>query len=85
MNIKTVLRIVFLLALAALATFALRAQESGKASILRPPAGAKVALIEFADLECPDCARAAPLLVEAEKLGISADQLTAMIQKGGER
>ncbi|MGN6502695.1 MAG: GntR family transcriptional regulator [Pseudolysinimonas sp.] len=26
-----------------------------------------------------------PLLVEAEKLGISADQLTAMIQKGGER
>ncbi|HTL41158.1 MAG TPA: GntR family transcriptional regulator [Pseudolysinimonas sp.] len=26
-----------------------------------------------------------PLLVEAEKLGITADQLTAMIQKGGGR
>jgi protein-disulfide isomerase len=29
---------------------------------LRPPAGARVALVEFEDLECPDCARANPLL-----------------------
>ncbi len=32
---------------------------------LHPPAGAKVAIYEFEDLECPDCARANPLLKEA--------------------
>ena len=34
-------------------------------SPLRPPAGSRVALVEFEDLECPDCARANPLLMEA--------------------
>ena len=32
---------------------------------LRPPAGARVAIIEFEDLECPDCARANPVLRQA--------------------
>jgi len=32
---------------------------------LRPPTGAHVAIVEFEDLECPDCARANPLLKEA--------------------
>lgn len=32
---------------------------------LKPPAGARVALIEFEDLECPDCAHANPTLKEA--------------------
>jgi protein-disulfide isomerase len=32
---------------------------------LRPPAGARVAIVEFEDLECPDCAHANPLLKEA--------------------
>jgi protein-disulfide isomerase len=32
---------------------------------LRPPTGARVAIVEFEDLECPDCARANPLLKEA--------------------
>ncbi len=32
---------------------------------LKPPAGARVAVIEFEDLECPDCAAANPLLMEA--------------------
>src|ERR1700687_2636587 len=36
-------------------------------SMLRPPKGAKVAIIVFEDLQCPDCARAAPLLHEAAK------------------
>ena len=36
------------------------------ASALRPPAGARVAIIEFEDMECPDCGRANPLLREAE-------------------
>src|SRR5260370_369187 len=35
------------------------------ARALRPPAGARVAIFEFEDLECPDCARANPLLKEA--------------------
>ncbi len=36
-------------------------------SMLRPPKGAKVAIIVFEDLECPDCARAAPLLHDAAR------------------
>jgi protein-disulfide isomerase len=36
-------------------------------SMLRPPKGSKVAIIVFEDLECPDCARAAPLLHDAAK------------------
>jgi protein-disulfide isomerase len=35
------------------------------ASILKPPAGARVAIVEFEDMECPDCGRANPLLKEA--------------------
>ena len=34
-------------------------------SALRPPVGARVAMIEFEDMECPDCGRANPLLKEA--------------------
>jgi protein-disulfide isomerase len=34
-------------------------------SALRPPASARVAIVEFEDMECPDCARANPLLKEA--------------------
>jgi protein-disulfide isomerase len=34
-------------------------------SVLRPPTGAKVAIVEFEDMECPDCANANPLLKEA--------------------
>ena len=33
-------------------------------SALRPPAGSKVAIVEFEDMECPDCAHANPLLKE---------------------
>ena len=31
-------------------------------SVLKPPAGTKVAIVEFADLECPFCAYAAPMV-----------------------
>jgi protein-disulfide isomerase len=34
-------------------------------SALKPPAGAHVAIVEWEDMECPDCARANPLLKEA--------------------
>jgi len=39
----------------------------GDTSMLRPPKGSRVAIIVFEDLECPDCARAAPLLHDAAK------------------
>lgn len=61
--------IAFLL-LALFGTLGLRAhaQDNSYASqVLRPPKGAKLALVVFEDLECPDCARAAPLIEEASK------------------
>jgi protein-disulfide isomerase len=36
-------------------------------SSLRPPPGAKVAIVVFEDLECPDCARAYPLVWDVAK------------------
>lgn len=36
-------------------------------SALRPPAGAKIAIIEFADLECPMCREQNPLIMQAVK------------------
>ena len=33
--------------------------------VLRPPKGAQVALVDFEDLQCPDCRRAAPLVAQA--------------------
>lgn len=49
-------------------SFAASAQETTavhNSTPLHPPAGARVAIIEFEDLECPDCARANPLLKQA--------------------
>jgi protein-disulfide isomerase len=37
------------------------------ASSLKPPAGAKVAIVVFEDLQCPDCARAYPVVWETAK------------------
>lgn len=42
-----------------------RGTQVHDASALKPPAGARVAIVEFEDMECPDCARANPLLREA--------------------
>jgi len=36
-------------------------------SALKPPKGASVAIVIFEDFQCPDCARAEPLLQEAAK------------------
>jgi protein-disulfide isomerase len=66
-----------LLSLAAVAIFAATAgahAQFGTPSLgtqvhdpaaLKPPPGARVALVEFEDMECPDCGRANPLLKEA--------------------
>ena len=62
----------FALALVPLVAIPARAQfgapdttQVHDASALKPPPGAQIAIIEFEDLECPDCARANPLLKDA--------------------
>lgn len=55
------------LAAAAFAQGPVRTVKQDKASVLRPPAGAKVAIVLFEDLQCPDCARAHPLVHEVAK------------------
>lgn len=57
-------KLIFIAMVALAASFA-AAQD--KASILKPPKGASVAIVIFEDLECPDCARAAPLVEEAAR------------------
>src|SRR5208337_4347470 len=54
-------------ALAATVLLSSMAVWGADTSMLWPPKGSKVAIIVFEDLECPDCARAAPLLHEAAK------------------
>lgn len=39
----------------------------GDASFLKPPAGSKVAIVAYEDLECPACAHAFPIVHEAAK------------------
>jgi len=39
----------------------------GDTSALHPPAGNRMALVVFEDLECPACAKAEPLLEQAER------------------
>ena len=55
------------IALPALLLVAALAAAQDKSSILKPPKGADVAIILFEDLQCPDCARAAPLVEEAAR------------------
>jgi len=57
MKISRLLPLILLLSLTAIA------QEVP--SVLRPPKGSPVALVVFEDLQCPQCARAAPLLNQA--------------------
>ena len=56
-----------LLALAVLLLTLHSIAQDTPATVLKPPKGAQVAIVIFEDLECPDCARAAPLLEEASK------------------
>jgi protein-disulfide isomerase len=43
------------------------ALAAGDTSALHPPAGHRMALVTFEDLECPACAHAEPLLLQAER------------------
>jgi len=58
---------VFAAATAAHAQFAAppRGTQVHDPAALHPPVGARVAIVEFEDLECPDCANANPILKQA--------------------
>lgn len=57
-------KLVWLLALLLTASLLAAAADT---TALKPPKGARVAIVVFEDLQCPDCSRAWPLLMEAAK------------------
>ncbi|MBI2681757.1 MAG: thioredoxin domain-containing protein [Acidobacteriales bacterium] len=70
MRLVKILPLLLLIAMSAAAQQKSKAARPAKAatpvpeklSVLRPPAGAKVAIVMFEDLQCPDCGRAWPLV-----------------------
>jgi protein-disulfide isomerase len=66
-SLSTGLAAVVLLAITAHAQFSTPPPTTkvNDPAALRPPAGTRVAIVEFEDMECPDCANANPLLKEA--------------------
>ena len=68
MNKRPLWLLALLLPLAIAGAVALSSRASAQdTAALRPPKGAKLALVVFEDLECPDCARANPLEEEAAR------------------
>jgi protein-disulfide isomerase len=65
MKISRVLSLIVLLL--CLSAMCLTAVAQEVPSVLRPPKGSPVALVVFEDLQCPQCARAAPLLAQASQ------------------
>ncbi len=59
--------VLFLASLIALAGALRASAQDTLDSVLRPPKGAQVAIVVFEDLECPMCARMAPLVEQASK------------------
>jgi protein-disulfide isomerase len=56
-----------MVALMAVVAMMASAAWAGDTSALHPPAGTRIALVVFEDLECPACAKADPLLMQAER------------------
>jgi protein-disulfide isomerase len=56
-----------MVALMAVVAMMASAAWAGDTSALHPPAGSRIALVVFEDLECPACAKADPLLTQAER------------------
>jgi protein-disulfide isomerase len=54
-------------AIAALLLMTISSFAAADNTALKPPAGAKVAIVVFEDLECPSCSSAEPALKDAEK------------------
>lgn len=59
------LLVLFVLIAAGLSLHAQSSTHVTDPAALKPPPGARVAIYEFEDMECPDCARANPVLKEA--------------------
>src|SRR3984893_11162514 len=60
-------RLLALLMLSCLVLLCLPVFAQDVPEALRPPKGAQVALVVFEDLQCPQCGRTAPLLVQASR------------------
>ena len=58
---------IFGLVAAVVMTMVSAALAAGDSSALHPPAGHRIALVTFEDLECPACAKTQPLLQQAER------------------
>jgi protein-disulfide isomerase len=56
-----------MIALIAVVTMMASMAWAGDTSALHPPAGSRMALVVFEDLQCPACAKADPLLTQAER------------------
>jgi protein-disulfide isomerase len=56
-----------MVAMVAVMTMMVAAAWAGDTSALHPPAGSRMALVVFEDLQCPACAAADPLLVQATR------------------
>jgi protein-disulfide isomerase len=54
-------------ALVAVVAMMASAAWAGDTSVLRPPAGARMAIVVFEDLQCPSCGKVDPLLLQAER------------------
>jgi protein-disulfide isomerase len=65
MKILAIRAIAILALILGLAGAAIAAGPADAYSVLRPPKGAKVAIVVFEDLQCPMCAQVAPLLDRA--------------------
>lgn len=63
---KSALLIALTVLLAAVAIAQGASPDKDKLAVLKPPPGSKVAIVVFQDLQCPDCARAHPLLEDAK-------------------
>src|SRR6202158_2653535 len=67
MKIQRLLPCVAVLSVSCLVLLSLTTWAEDTPEALRPPKGAQVALVVFEDLQCPQCGRTAPLLVQASK------------------
>lgn len=67
MKIQRLLLSIVLPTLLSLALMSLPVLAQDAPEALRPPKGAQVALVVFEDLQCPQCGRTAPLLVQASR------------------
>ncbi|HEV2117489.1 MAG TPA: thioredoxin domain-containing protein [Terriglobales bacterium] len=65
MKVLEIRAIAILALILGVAGVALAAGPADTYSVLRPPKGAKVAIVVFEDLQCPMCAQVAPLLDRA--------------------